>query len=69
MAHTWAMKNPVEEILAPVRQKAIDANAPLLERIGVTPEQLEPLVTPGDLMSRPLGRAAAKAALLGATRF
>jgi hypothetical protein len=63
------MQNPVEEILAPVRQKAIDANASLLERIGVTPEELEPLVTPGDLMGRPLGRAAAKAALLGATRF
>ena len=63
------MRNPMEEILAPVRQKAAEATAPLLAKLGVTPEQLEPLVRREDLMACPVGRAAAKAAFLGATRF
>jgi hypothetical protein len=65
------MKNPVEEILAPVRQKAAEANAPLLAKLGLTPKELERVMgrLPLTFIDASLLRAAAMAALRGATRF
>jgi len=65
------MKNPMEEILAPVRQKAAEANAPLFAQLGVTPEQLERVMEPLPLafFGEALVAAAAKAAVRGATTF
>lgn len=65
------MRNPVEETLAPVRQKAAEANAPLLAKLGVTAKELERVLRPLPLafIDASVLRAAVMAAMRGATRF
>jgi hypothetical protein len=63
----------VEEMFEPIRRKAREANAPLLEKLDVTEADLERLasirVERPDLVSPGLRRAVAITALRGATRF
>jgi hypothetical protein len=63
----------VEEMFEPIRRRAREANAPLVERLGVTEADLERLASiraeRPDLASPELRRAVAITALRGATRF
>jgi hypothetical protein len=63
------MHELAEQALAPVRERAAEVSAPLLAKLGVTAEELEPCLTLENRPSRSLMQAAAKVALLGATRF
>jgi hypothetical protein len=63
----------VEEMFEPIRRRAREANAPLVERLDVTEADLERLASirteRPDLASPELHRAVAITALRGATRF
>jgi hypothetical protein len=63
----------VEKLFEPLRRKAREANAPLLEKLNVSAADLERLASicreRPDLVSPALRRAVAMAALRGATRF
>jgi hypothetical protein len=62
-----------EEMFDPISRKALEANAPLLEKLDVSPAELERLASVvaarPDLASPELKRAVGMTALRGATRF
>jgi hypothetical protein len=63
----------VDEMFEPIRRRAREANAPLVERLDVTEADLERLasicIERPDLASPELRRAVAITALRGSTRF
>jgi hypothetical protein len=63
----------VEEIFEPIRRRSIEANAPLVEKLGVSRAELKRLVSlcrqRPDLVSPELRRAVGMTALRGATRL
>ena len=63
----------VDEMFEPIRRKSIEANSPLLERLGVSRDDLKRLVSlcreRPDLVSPELRRAVGMTALRGATRL
>jgi hypothetical protein len=67
------MPDWVEEMFEPIRRRALEANAPLLERLEVSRADLKNLMSVcrerPDLVSPELRRAVTMSALRGATRF
>jgi hypothetical protein len=63
----------VDEMFEPIRRRSIEANSPLLERLGVSRDDLKRLVSlcreRPDLVSPELRRAMGMTALRGATRL
>jgi hypothetical protein len=63
----------VDEMFEPIRRRSIEANSPLLERLGVSRDDLKRLVSlcreRPDLVSPELRRAVGMTALRGATRL
>jgi hypothetical protein len=63
----------VDEMFEPIRRKSVEANSPLLERLGVSRDDLKRLVSlcreRPDLVSPELRRAVGMTALRGATRL
>ena len=63
----------VDEMFEPIRRRAIEANSPILERLGVSRADLKRLVSlcreRPDLVSPQLRRAVGMTALRGATRL
>jgi hypothetical protein len=63
----------VDEIFEPIRRRSLEANAPLVEKLGVSRPELERLVSlcrqRPDLVSPELRRAVGTTALRGATRL
>jgi hypothetical protein len=63
----------VDEMFEPIRRRAIEANSPILERLGVSRADLNRLVSlcreRPDLVSPELRRAVGMTALRGATRL
>jgi hypothetical protein len=63
----------VDEMFEPIRRRSLEANAPLVEKLGVGKGELERLVSlcrqRPDLVSPELRRAVAMTALRGATRL
>jgi len=63
----------VDEMFEPIRRRAIEANSPILERLGVSRADLKRLVSlcreRPDLVSPELRRAVGMTALRGATRL
>jgi hypothetical protein len=63
----------VEEMFEPIRRKSVEANAPLVEKLGVSRAELKRLVSlcreRPDLVSPELRRGVSMAALRGATRL
>jgi hypothetical protein len=63
----------VDEMFEPIRRRSLEANAPLVEKLGVGKGELKRLVRlcrqRPDLVSPELRRAVAMTALRGATRL
>jgi hypothetical protein len=63
----------VDEMFEPIRRRALEANAPLVEKLDVGRGELKRLASlcrqRPDLVSPELRRAVAMTALRGATRF
>ena len=63
----------VDEMFEPIRRRSLEANAPLVEKLGVGQGELKRLVSlcrqRPDLVSPELRRAVAMTALRGATRL
>jgi hypothetical protein len=63
----------VDEMFEPIRRRSIEANSPILERLGVSRADLKRLVSlcreRPDLVSPELRRAVGTTALRGATRL
>jgi hypothetical protein len=63
----------VDEMFEPIRRRAIEANSPILERLGVSRADLNRLVSlcreRPDLVSPELRRTVGMTALRGATRL
>ena len=67
------MHDPVEEMFEPIHRKSREVNAPLLERLNVSADDLERLAScvaaRPDLVTRELKLAVGMTALRGATRL
>jgi hypothetical protein len=63
----------VEEMFEPIRRKSLQANAPLVEKLGLTRAELERVASlcreRPELVSPELRRAVGMTALRGATRL
>jgi hypothetical protein len=63
----------VDEMFEPIRRRSVEANAPLVEKLGVSRAELKRMVSicreRPDLVSPELRRAVNMTALRGATRF
>jgi hypothetical protein len=66
------MMGDVEEMFEPIRRKSLQANAPLVEKLGLTRAELERVASlcreRPELVSPELRRAVGMTALRGATR-
>jgi len=63
----------VDEMFEPIRRRSVEANAPLVEKLGVSRAELKRMVSicreRPDLVSPELRRAVSMTALRRATRF